>query len=85
MISTPRTFDDNSLSVIAHSNTDSERVFSMCRKIDTDSRSQFGNDTLRVLLSSKINTDDPCYSFVPEKDFLKSAKVATWDYVKDHQ
>ena len=73
------------LSVIAHSNAGSERVFSMCRKIDTDSRSQLGNDTLRALLSCKINTDDPCYSFVQEKDILKSAKVATWDYVKDHQ
>ena len=61
------------------------RVFSMCLKIDTDSRSQLGNDTLHALLSCKINTDDPCYSFVPEKDLLKSAKVATWDYVKDHQ
>ena len=46
------------LSVIAHSNNaDSERVFSMVRKVDTDSRSQLGNDTLRALLSCKINTD----------------------------
>ena len=51
--------------IIAHSNADSERVFS-----------------LRALLSCKINTDDPCYFFVPEKDLLKSATVATWDYVK---
>ena len=47
------------LSVIAHSNADSERVFSMIRKIDTDSRLQLGNDTLRALLTCKINTDDP--------------------------
>ena len=73
------------LSVITHSNAGNERVFSMCRKIDTDSRSQLGNNTLRALLSYKIKTDDPCYFFVPEKDLLKSAKVATWDYVKDHQ
>ena len=72
------------LSVIANSNAGSERVFSMYRKINTDSRSQLGN-TMRALLSRKIKTDDPCYSFVPEKDLLKSAKVATWDYVKDHQ
>ncbi|KAI0239672.1 hypothetical protein LSAT2_009634, partial [Lamellibrachia satsuma] len=68
-----------------HSNAYSERAFSMCRKIDTDSRSQLGNNTLHVLLSYKINTDDPCYSFLPEKDLLKSAKIATWDYVKVHQ
>jgi len=56
------------LSVIAHNNTVSERVFSMVRKIDTDSRSQLGNDTFRALLSCKINTDDHCYAFVPDKD-----------------
>ncbi|KAI0221736.1 hypothetical protein LSAT2_026992 [Lamellibrachia satsuma] len=44
-----------------------------------------GNNTLHALLSCKIKTDDPRYSFVPEKDLLKSAKVVTWDYVKDHQ
>ena len=73
------------MSVIAHSNADSERVFSMCRKIDTDARSQLGNDTLRALLSCKINTDEPCYEFRPDSDLLKSAKSATWNYVKDHQ
>ena len=73
-----------SLSVIAHSNADSE-LFSMCRKIDTDSRSQLGNDTLRALLSCKINRDEPCYSFVPDTDMLKGAKKATWDYVRNHQ
>ena len=73
------------LSVIAHNNTVSERVFSMVRKIDTDSRSQLGSDTLRALLSCKINTDDPCYAFVPDKDLCKAAKVATWNYVREHQ
>ena len=73
------------LSVIAHSNADSERVFSMVRKINTDSRSQLSNDTLRVLLSCKINTDDPCYAFVPDKDLCNAAKVATWNYVREHQ
>ncbi|KAK2154429.1 hypothetical protein LSH36_269g09031 [Paralvinella palmiformis] len=63
------------LSVIAHSNADSERVFSMVRKIDTDSRSQLGSDTLRALLSCKINTDDPCYAFVSDKDLCKCKKA----------
>ncbi|KAK2166898.1 hypothetical protein NP493_1299g00004 [Ridgeia piscesae] len=49
------------LSVIAHSNAHSERVFSMCHKINTDARSQLGNDTLRALLSCKINMGEPCY------------------------
>ena len=54
-------------------------------QIDTDSRSQLGNDTLLALLSCKINTDDPCYAFVPDKDLCKTAKVATWNYVREHQ
>jgi len=53
------------LSVIAHNNADSERGFSVCRKIDTDARSQLGNDTLYALLSCKINMDEPCYAFQP--------------------
>ena len=73
------------LSVIAHSNADSECVFSMVRKIVTDSRSQLVNDTLRALLSCKINTDDPCYAFVRDKDICNVAKVATWNYVREHQ
>jgi len=73
------------LSVIAHRNTDSDRVFSMVRKIDTDSRSQLGNDTLRALLSCKIHTDDPCYAFLPDKDLCKAANVATWNYLREHQ
>jgi len=52
---------------IAYGNADSERVFSMVRKIDTDSHSQFGNNILRALLSCKINTDEPCYAFAPDK------------------
>ena len=59
------------LSVIAHSNADSERVFSMCRKIDTDARSQLGNDTLRALL----NMDEPCYAFQPDSDLLKICEI----------
>jgi len=41
--------------MITHSNADSERVFFTRRKIDTDARSQLGNNTLQALLSCKIN------------------------------
>ena len=73
------------LSALAHSNADSERVFSMCRKIHTEQRSELGNDTMKGLLSSKINTDNPCYKFKPTASLLKSAKSVTWDYVREHQ
>ena len=61
-------------------------IVSECpRCIDTDARSQLGNDALRTMLSCKINTDEPCYSFAPDADLLKCAKKATWDYVREHQ
>jgi len=73
------------LTEMAHSNADSERVFSMCCKIDTDARSQLGTDTLHALLSCKISMDEPCYAFQADSYLLKSAKSATRNYVKDHQ
>jgi len=38
---------------VAHNNADNECIFSVCRKIDTDARSQLGNDILHTLLSCK--------------------------------
>ena len=69
---------------LPNSNADSERVFSMVKKIDTDSRFDLGQDTLCALLSCKINIEDNCYQFQPPAELLKSAKSATWDYVKAH-
>jgi len=73
------------LSVIAHSNADSERMFSMCLKIDTDPRSQLCNQRTTIctlFLQCKINIDEPCYAFQVDSDLLKSSKSATWNYVK---
>ena len=61
------------LSVIAHSNANSERVFATCRKIDTDPRSRLSNDTLHAKSKWMIGA------------MLKSAKSATRNHVKDHQ
>ena len=69
---------------LPNSNADSKRVFSMVKKIDTDSKSNLGQDTLCALLSCKINTEDNCYKFQPSVELLKSAKSVTWDYVKAH-
>jgi len=65
------------LSLNAHSNADSECVFSVVRKIDTDSCSQLSNDTLQFLLSCKINTNDPCHAFVPDKDLCMELCTGT--------
>ena len=43
------------------SNADNERVFSMVKKIDTDSRFDLGQDTICALLSCKLNTEDICF------------------------
>ena len=73
------------LSAIAHSNADSERVFSMCRKINTDQRGNLNNDTVCSLLACKINRDEECHEFKPSAELLKKSKTVTWDYVRDHQ
>ena len=69
---------------IPNSNADSERVFSMLRKIHTEFRSNLDNDTICSLLSSKINVDGCCYNAAVTKDHFKAAKKATWSYVQDH-
>ena len=69
---------------LRNSNADSERVFSVVKKIDTDSRSDLGQDTIYAWLSCKLNTEDSCFHFQPSDELLKSAKLATWQYVKDH-
>ena len=63
------------LYVIAHSNTDGKRVFSVCRKIDTDAWSQLSNNSLHVLLSRKINLNEPRYAFQPDIDLLNGQSL----------
>ena len=69
---------------LPNSNADSERGFSMVKKIDTDSRSDLGQDTICALFSCKLNTEDSCFKFQPSDELLKSVKSATWQYVKAH-
>ena len=61
---------------LPYSNPDSERVFSMVKKIDTDSRFDLGQDTACALLS-KLNTEDSCFKFQPSDELLKCAKSTT--------
>jgi hypothetical protein len=69
---------------IPNSNSESERVFSMVKKLHTSYRSQMTNETLCALLATKINTDEECYDYQPSKELLKAAKAATYEYVKEH-
>ena len=46
---------------LPHSNADTERVFSIVRKILTEQRSQLDQSTLCALIGCKLNNSHPCY------------------------
>lgn len=69
---------------IPNSNADSERVFSMVKKIYTESRDSLANDTLVALLSTKVNMSGDCYDVQLSDQVLKDAKQATLDYNNEH-
>ena len=60
--------------MLPNSNADSERAFSVVKKIHTEFRSELANDTLCSLLCCKFNQNNECYDYEPHKDVLKSAK-----------
>ena len=61
-------------------NADSERCFSMVRKIDSEDRSHLERSTVASLLTLKINVDENCYSFNPSEDLLAANKSAIRHY-----
>ena len=65
------------LLTIPASNADSERGFSMLRKIHTDQRPSLKSSTITALTSIKINSEQCCYDtpFTPE--LLSKCKKAT--------
>ena len=56
-----------SLLCIPHSNASSEKIFSMVRKIVTESRTSLHYDTVCALLSCKLNCDRIAAGFKPSK------------------
>ena len=66
------------------SNADSERCFSMVRKIDSEDRSHLERSTVASLLTLKINVDDRCFTFEPSEEMLKFNKSAVRQYNKAH-
>ena len=66
------------------SNADSERCFSMVRKIDSEDRSHLERSTVASLLTLKINVDENCYSFNPSEDLLAANKSAVRHYNEMH-
>jgi hypothetical protein len=64
--------------VLPNSNADSERIFSMLRKIQTERRSELANDTICSLICAKQNQNMECYEYCPDSEILK--KAACIDY-----
>ena len=70
---------------LPHSNADSERFFSMVRKIHTEARSSLGSDTLTSFLQVKLNSDSCCYDFEVTSGMRDKAKCCTDQYNKEHK
>ena len=71
--------------VLPHSNAQEERVFSMVRKNKTSFRPSLDQKgTLSSILTIKLANIKNVHSFEPEKETLKKAKSATYDYNKQH-
>ena len=66
--------------VLPNSNADSERIFSMLKKIQTEHRSELANVTICSLICAKQNQNMECYEYCPDSEVLKKAKTACTDY-----
>ena len=73
------------LQCLPHSNASSERIFSMVRKIATESRTSLHNDTVCALLSCKLNCDRITAGFKPSKVQMNAAKKAPHKYNQAHK
>ena len=71
-----------SLLTIPVSNADSERGFSMLRKIHTDQRPSLSQETLISLMTVKFNCLECCYESALIEELLKECKRATSKVVK---
>ncbi len=63
---------------IPSSNADSERVFSVLRKIHTDQRSKLDYTTIVSLMPFKFNCDTCCYDTILTGELLVKYKRATY-------
>ena len=66
------------LLTLPHSNTDTEHVFSMLKKIQTDSRDNLSDQTIHRLLSVTIQQ---CHQYKPDTDVVKAVKKACTSYL----
>ncbi len=71
-----------SLLTIPVSNADSERGFSMLRKIHTDQRPSLSQETLIALMTMQFNCLECCYESTFTEKLLTECKKATSQAVK---
>ena len=65
------------LLAIPSSSVDSERGFSILRKIHTDQRSNLDQGTVVTMMSLNFNSDDCCHEVQYEQEILNTCKKAT--------
>lgn len=61
---------------LPHSNADTERTFSILRKIQQDYRGNLDQKTVESLLSCKLNNSSDCHQFKPNCELVSAAKKA---------
>ena len=69
--------------VLPNSKTDSERIFSMLKKIQTEHRSKLANDTTCSLICAKQNQNMECYEYCPDSEVLQKAKTACIEWIEE--
>ena len=70
---------------IPSSGADSERGFSVLRKIHTDQRSNLDHSTIVSLMSLKFNCDSCCFDTELSKELLTESKKATYKSLHSNQ
>ena len=71
--------------LILHSNAQEEHIFSMVHKNEIAFWPNLDpKGMLSSILTVKLANDVPAHQFEPMKDFLNTAKHATWNYNKEH-
>lgn len=72
------------LLVIPHSNAQSERVFSMLKKIFTEHRSSLSQESITSLLSIKLNNPSCCFDTSISPEMLRKLKKSAATYNAKH-
>ena len=65
------------LLVLPYSNADTEQLFSMVQKVETEQRGSLNPSIVQYLIRVKMNSDPFCFNQLFNNELLSSAKSAT--------